>query len=454
MCWFSGFTLQADDGGMRKRYNKRFYTFLFGIFCEGQLVVHGDGVQCWVTGPTPQTNEGMRKVRAGLVVHGDGGAVPGHRPYSQMDDGGIREFEYFVRAGAVDLGDVAAVMILRPYSEADDGGMKEGSELLFFVLEVLCRFSGPTPQTDDGGMTEGPDLSFMVMEVQCWVTGPSHKWMMEESGRDGAVDLGDGGAVMNLRACATKGLWKTGGETRAFVYGKGDSCVGSAALRWKRMIGELGRVAVDLGDGGDVMILLPSPQTDDGGMRKGAGTVDLGDGCAVMILRTYSQTDDGGMREGRAGAVDLGDAGVVMILRPYSETDDGGMREAVDLGDGGDVMILLPSPQTDDGGMREGRAGAVDLGDAGVVMILRPYSETDDRGMREGDGAVDLGDGGAVMNLSGLRHKRIMEECPWGRFEYFVRAGAVDLGDVAAVMILRPYSEADDGGMKEGRREI
>ncbi|GFU79026.1 hypothetical protein TNCV_3714731 [Trichonephila clavipes] len=38
----------------------------------------------------------------------------------------------------------------------------------------------------------------------------------------------------------------------------------------------------------------------------------------------------------------------------------------------------------------------------------------------------------------------------WGGMR---RAGAVDLGDAGVVMILRPYSETDDGGMREGRRK-
>ncbi|GFV30459.1 hypothetical protein TNCV_1203251 [Trichonephila clavipes] len=63
LCWFSGLTLQTDDGGMRKGIINDFYTFCYLEYF----------------------------VRAGLVVHGDRGAVLGHRPYSQMDDAGIRQ---------------------------------------------------------------------------------------------------------------------------------------------------------------------------------------------------------------------------------------------------------------------------------------------------------------------------------------------------------------------------
>ncbi|GFY07224.1 hypothetical protein TNCV_3310331 [Trichonephila clavipes] len=289
---------QTDDGGMR----------------EGRAgaVDLGDAGVVMILRPYSETDDGgMREGRAGAVDLGDGGAVMILRPYAKTVDGGMREgpeLSILVmvccddspalpqtddggmregRAGAVDLGDGSAVMILRPYSQMDDEGMREGSELLFLVLEVLCRFSGPTPQTDDGGMTEGPDLSFMVMEVQCWVTGPTHKWMMEESGR-----------------------------ARAFVYGKGDSCVGSPALRCKRMIGELGRVGPEL----SFLVLEVlcwfsglTLQTDDGGMRKGI----INDFYTFCYLEYFV----------RAGLVVHGDGGAVLGHRPYSQMDDGGIRE-------------------------------------------------------------------------------------------------------------------------------
>ncbi|GFV52606.1 hypothetical protein TNCV_337251 [Trichonephila clavipes] len=97
-------------------------------------------------------------VRAGAVDLGDAGVVMILRPYSEADDEGMREG----RALSIDLGDGSAVMILRPYSQTDDEGMREGSELLFLVLEVLCRFSCPTPQTDAGGMTEGRTRAFVL----------------------------------------------------------------------------------------------------------------------------------------------------------------------------------------------------------------------------------------------------------------------------------------------------
>ncbi|GFU74795.1 hypothetical protein TNCV_1405671 [Trichonephila clavipes] len=177
------------------------------------------------------------------------------------------------------------------------------------------------------------------------------------------------------------------------------------------------------------MILRPTPQTDDGGMRGGAGTVDLGDGCAVMILLTYSQTDDGGMRRGPA--VDIT---AERFFGPTSKTDDGGMRRGrtVDLVDGGAVMIHSdPTPKVDDK-MRE--AGAVDLGDGCAVTILWPAPQTDDGGMREGPELLILGDGAAAKDSPALRRKR---------------DGAVDFGDGAAVKILRPYAKTDDGGMRD-----
>ncbi|GFY07230.1 hypothetical protein TNCV_3310391 [Trichonephila clavipes] len=159
-------------------------------------------------------------------------------------------------------------MILRPYLQTDDEGMREGSELLFLVLEVLCRCSGPTPQTDDGGMTE-----------------------------DGAVDLVDGGVAMILRPYPTKELWRN----------------------------EEGAGAVDLGDAGVVRILRPYSETDDGGMRED-GAVDLVDGSVAMILRPYPTKELWRNEEG-AGLVVHGDGCVVMILRTYSQTDAGRMRE-------------------------------------------------------------------------------------------------------------------------------
>ncbi|GFY07226.1 hypothetical protein TNCV_3310351 [Trichonephila clavipes] len=357
LCWFSGLTLQTDDGGMRKGIINDIYTFCYLEYF----------------------------VRAGLVVHGDGGAVLGHRPYSQMDDGGIRELsflvlevlcwfsgltlqtddggmrkgiindiytfcylEYFVRAGLVVHGDGGAVLGHRPYSQMDDGGIREDQSCRSWCW-VLCWFSGLTLQTDDGGMRKG-----IINDIYTFC-------YLEYFVRAGLVVHGDGGAVLGHRPYSQM----DDGGIREPQTVDGEMREGRAG-------------AVDLGDGGAVMILLPSPQTDDGGMREGrwemirndinffyfeyfvrAGAVDLGDGAAVKILRPYAKTDDGGMREGRAGAVDLGDGCAVMILRTYSQTDDGGMREgragAVDLGDGGAVMILRPTPQTDDGGMREGR---------------------------------------------------------------------------------------------------
>ncbi|GFX95164.1 hypothetical protein TNCV_4921071 [Trichonephila clavipes] len=176
----------------------------------------------------------------------------------------------------------------------------------FLVMEVLCWFSGPTPQTDDGGMREG---------------------------RAGAVHLVNGEAVMILRAYATNGRWRNEGSTRAVVLGVGGPVL---VLRlyatnrgWRN---DGGTRAVVLGVGGPVWFSGLTLQTDDGGMRKGiindfytfcyleyfvrAGLVVHGDGGAMLGHRPYSQTDDGGMME--AGAVDLGDGGAVMILRAYA----------------------------------------------------------------------------------------------------------------------------------------
>ncbi|GFY07222.1 hypothetical protein TNCV_3310311 [Trichonephila clavipes] len=62
-------------------------------------------------------------------------------------------------------------------------------------------------------------------------------------------------------------------------------------------------------------------------------------------------------------------------------------------------------------------------------------------------GAVDLHDAGVVMIL-----RSYSETDDGGMRED--RARAVDLGDASVLMILRSYSETDDGEMREGRREI
>ncbi|GFU74793.1 hypothetical protein TNCV_1405651 [Trichonephila clavipes] len=69
-------------------------------------------------------------------------------------------------------------MILRPYSQMDDEGMREGSGCCSLFWRSPVSVFRPTPQTDDGGMTEG---------------------------RAGAVDLGDGADVMILQPYATNG---------------------------------------------------------------------------------------------------------------------------------------------------------------------------------------------------------------------------------------------------------
>ncbi|GFV52605.1 hypothetical protein TNCV_337241 [Trichonephila clavipes] len=215
-------------------------------------------VQRWVTGPTPQTNEG-----------------------------GMRKFEYFLSAGSDAL----------------------GSELLFLVLEVLCRFSCPTPQTDDGGMTEGRTRAFVL-----GVGGPVWFSCLTLQTDDGGMRKG----IIN--------------DFYTFCY-----------------LEYFVRAGLVHGDGGAVLGHRPYSQMDDGGIRErrscrscrwwccddsptlptkelwrneeGAGLVVHGDGCVVMILRTYSQTDAGRMREEyfvRAGAVELGDGGAVMNLQPCS----------------------------------------------------------------------------------------------------------------------------------------